>query len=478
MLKLEKQNLNAPNFDELFRMISDLRDFLDEDVNRDDRQFNENFNAVLDFQDSDGSFRLFDSAEIPSDARVDFCWMPTYICTAILMKACMSDSEAFTINDNSALSKGLEMSCARKLRGHGFEAFKGQIDALKIFMKAGLREFLDLYSDICPEFSEMIERIVSDFKNMKSEANFIGPWGESYEKDIQTINEYFSFRKVFVYGTLMRGEANHSYLENAAFLGRAAIEGYDMYDVGAYPAIVDGNSIIVGELYQVPKEDMASIDMLEGQGSLYIKRCEKLTFDGKTTLAFVYVYIRDVSGLERIPAWNKEYVWYVSYGSNMLKERFMHYIKGGSYKGSRYRKPCKDTSLPVAVKTVEIPFDMYFGNISGSWQDGGVSFLDVTKKGNALGVVYLITKEQFRHVAAQENSGRFPEGNEGYGWYENIIDLGEMEGFEVKTITNANLRIPNEPSQKYWNTLIKGIKENWPDMSNEDIEKYLTNCKR
>lgn len=32
---------------------------------------------------------------------------------------------------------------------------------------------------------------------------------------------------------------------------------------------------------------------------------------------------------ELIGIGEKEYVWYASYGSNMLYERFMHYIKGG-----------------------------------------------------------------------------------------------------------------------------------------------------
>ena len=173
---------------------------------------------------------------------------------------------------------------------------------------------------------------------------------------------------------------------------------------------------------------------------------------------------------------SEEYLWYVSYGSNMLKERFKYYIKGGSFKNSRPRQPCRDTTPPVAVKTVEIPYDMYYGNFSGSWENGGVSFLDTSKKGSALGIAYLITKEQFDHVAAQENGGRFPE--EGYNWYENIIDLEPMDGFEVKTITNNILREYNEPCHAYLDTLHKGIKENWPEMSYEDIDDYLNNCIR
>ena len=476
MLSLNKQKTDDFEFDELYRMLSELEDFLNEDIIFRNDWKNENLDIIIDFQDSDGSFKLFDSYKIPSEAVIDFCFVPTYLCTAILMKAYMTDSRAFSLKEKSALKNGLIMSSARNLYGHGFGGFKEQIDALNIFMKAGLNEFIDLYPDFCPKFTGMIKKIISKFEEMEFHREFIGPWGESYESDIKAVNEYFSNRNVFVYGTLMHGECNHYCLQNSTFLSLARIHGYSMYDVGWYPAIIPGHSSIPGELYRVPKEDMSVIDTLEGEGDLYIKKCERVKdLEGNSSFAFVYVYLGDCSDLKRIPAW-KEYVWYVSYGSNMLKERFDCYIEGGSYEGSTPREPCRDTTPPAAVKTVEIPYDMYFGNHSGSWEYGGVSFLDTSKKGSALGVAYLITKEQFDHVATQENGGRYPE--EGYNWYENIIDLETMDGFEVKTITNNILREYNEPCQAYLDTLHQGIKKNWPEMSDEDIDDYLNRCIR
>ena len=210
----------------------------------------------------------------------------------------------------------------------------------------------------------------------------------------------------------MTGETNHHYLENSTCLGKATIKGYDMYNIGWYPAITPEDNLIIGELYQVPIADIPSIDMLEAEGSLYIKKCETITdAEGNTTFALVYIDNGYTSNLEKIPAW-KEYVWYVSYGSNMLKERFMCYIQGDSYEDSSYRQACEDTTPPLAVKTVEIPYDMYFGNESGSWHDCGVSFLDTTQKGYALGVAYLITKEQFDQVAEQENLVAFKLRND------------------------------------------------------------------
>lgn len=477
LLKLKRQKHDEPEFDELSEMLFGLNAFLDEEMNFNDSDWNEKLSAILDFQDSDGSFRLLDSYDVPSDARVDFCHMPTYICTAILMKAYMMDCDAFPCEGKSALSNGLRMSCARNLRGHGYGALKGQIEALKIFMKAGLREFLDLHDDLSPGFCEMVDRIISNFRDMESNGEFLGPWGESYEDEIRAINGYFNRRNVFVYGTLMSGETNHGHLKNSTCLGKAVIEGYDMYNVGWYPAIVPGENMIVGELYQVPINDLPSIDILEGDGYLYIKKCESVTCaDGKTAFALVYVYIEDCSDLEGIPAWNEEYVWYVSYGSNMLRERLMCYIEGGSFKGSTERDECKDTTPPVAVKNFELPHGMYFGNRSSSWQGGGVSFLDMDNAGKALGVAYLMTRDQFDHVAAQENGGKSP--HESNGWYTDVIDLGEMDGFEVKTLTNRDPRPYNRPCQDYLDTVARGIKQNWPEMSDDEIKDYLESCIR
>ena len=475
MLKLKKQS--KPDFREFSAMICGLRDFLDETPDFSNVEWRKNLDAIVDFQDDDGSFKLFDSFNIPSDARVDFCYIPTYICTAALMKAYLLNGDSFGLREKSALIYGLKMSCARNLRGHGYEALKGQIEALNLFMTSGLREFLDLHSDLCPEFTEMIGKIISKFRDMEASEKFTGPWNESYEAEIRDVNEYFSTRKVFVYGTLMKGEANHGYLENSICLGKATVKGYDMYDVGWYPAITPGDNLIIGELYCLPLSDIASIDMLEGEGSLYAKKCETVTCDdGNETLAYVYVYLGDVSNLKKISAWGEEYVWYVSYGSNMLKERFMCYIEGGSFDQSRYHPPCEDAAPPVAIKAIEIPYAMYFGNVSGSWHGSGVSFLDVTRKGKALGVAYLITKNQFEHVVFRENGGRKPQHE--YGWYEDIIDLGCMDGFEVKSITNKDLRDYNEPYSEYLETLKRGIHENWPEMTDEEIEDYLDSCIR
>ena len=62
-LKLNK--LNRPDDEKLNEMISALKDFLNEEVDSKNTQWMENLNTILDFQDKDGSFKLFSTYKIP-----------------------------------------------------------------------------------------------------------------------------------------------------------------------------------------------------------------------------------------------------------------------------------------------------------------------------------------------------------------------------------------------------------------------------
>ena len=102
--------------------------------------------------------------------------------------------------------------------------------------------------------------------------------------------------------------------------------------------------------------------------------------------------------------------------------------------------------------------------------------MDISKEGHSLGVAYLITKEQFIHVATQENGNNFPDGT--VGWYKDIIRLGKMNGFEKITITSDFPRDYNDPTDEYLEVLRMGIRQNWPEMSDDEIEDYLESCMR
>jgi hypothetical protein len=155
---------------------------------------------------------------------------------------------------------------------------------------------------------------------------------------------------------------------------------------------------------------------------------------------------------------NKNYVWYVAFGTNMLKERFMVYIKGGKFRGkgkgkdNKNYRGCRDTTPPLAEKPFIIPRELYFGKESSLWDNSGVAFLDADKPGITLGRAYLITEEQFTDIQTQE----------GPKWYERIIKFeNDVNGIPHKTFTSTNRFKANDCKDNYIDVMFEGLCETY-----------------
>ena len=136
--------------------------------------------------------------------------------------------------------------------------------------------------------------------------------------------------KIFVYGTLMSKMANNKYLQNSKYLGTQEIEGFIMYDLGYFPGIVKGTGKVKGEIYEIDNTLLEKLDKLEDEGNLYLREKIQTSF-GETQ---IYIYNKTVDNKNIIPYEMQPYnnlIYYVSYGSNLLEERFLTYIKGGIY---------------------------------------------------------------------------------------------------------------------------------------------------
>lgn len=158
------------------------------------------------------------------------------------------------------------------------------------------------------------------------------------------------------------------------------------------------------------------------------------------------------------------YVWYVAYGSNLLYERFVHYIQGGKCRFNQRSYPgCTDKTLPLAIRNKIIPYEMYMGKQSSSWNGSGVAFLDPRSKGETWGRMYLITREQFKEVQEQE----------GENWYDEVITLDCYLGIEIKTITSSRREKANRASMSYERVIEAGLREAYKGSSNQEINEYL-----
>lgn len=188
------------------------------------------------------------------------------------------------------------------------------------------------------------------------------------------------------------------------------------------------------------------------------------------------------------------YVWYASYGSNLLRERFMKYILGGTMDGATFNQiGCTDNSLPIRDEQIIIHHQLYFALEFAGWEGKGVCFI---KQNNdpgteTLGRMYLVTEQQFKEIVMQENGFNSFEDpftidlaktvQEGHSllpakYYGRLIYLGDHNSNPVFTFTadwDEKEVQYNRPGQNYLSVITRGIKETY-DLSNEEIVKYFS----
>ena len=114
---------------------------------------------------------------------------------------------------------------------------------------------------------------------------------------------------VFVYGGFMRGFDLHHYLAGASLVSAASARGA-LYSTGTYPAMIEGNGTVRGELYRFDDiavalevlDEVEEYDPLETLSSLYLRvlRNVRLDKDGTEVPAWLYFYNRDVKGLRPV----------------------------------------------------------------------------------------------------------------------------------------------------------------------------------
>lgn len=193
-------------------------------------------------------------------------------------------------------------------------------------------------------------------------------------------------------------------------------------------------------------------------------------------------------------------VWYVSYGSNILQSRFLHYIEGGYLHGKVYHKGCEDRSLPLESLPYKIKgFELVFSYQSQRW-NGGIGFIQYKEDSHVLGRKYLISKEQFIQVMLQENGYHdYKEQEEFTKLLENIVNkkpkygqafpflkslygeliyLGECEnGFPKVTFSDTKRTEYLKPSVAYLGTISKGLLEIGHFKSLEECSIYFEKTK-
>ena len=98
--------------------------------------------------------------------------------------------------------------------------------------------------------------------------------------------------RVFVYGTLKRGQRNSHYLHAAEFIGHHTTASiYSMFVFDDYPAVsLRGRHAIRGEIYRIDDEQFRRLDELEWYPEYY-QRIEIATNFGD---AWMYIVRREL----------------------------------------------------------------------------------------------------------------------------------------------------------------------------------------
>ncbi|MEZ8202175.1 hypothetical protein [Vibrio splendidus] len=136
-----------------------------------------------------------DDLEMPSDARVDFIFTPTYIAVATLSFVYLNYPDIANKIDgyDNSLKKGMNFCTYRGLHGHGIEYIDGMIEALVILSIGQVPSLLDRKPEFFPELKQTFSRVENELDsilNLDKEY-----WNSSFSKRIQSaIETYYVMR--------------------------------------------------------------------------------------------------------------------------------------------------------------------------------------------------------------------------------------------------------------------------------------------
>ena len=297
--------------------------------------------------------------------------------------------------------------------------------------------------------------LIEKIKNKAIDLNHdeIQTWINNLRKELYThptsqliaLFEIIDENLIFTYGTLKQSHQNHKLLQDSKCIGHGILKNKTMLNIGNYPAIIEGNDIIKGEIYEIDPSLKPALDEYERVGYLYRERKAIASIQNKAYYVSYYEWIdygisypilKDGLWYNQNP---QDYVWYATYGSNLLEERFMKYID---------RTSSQQIWLDTAI--LELPYSIYYANHSHKWH-GGVAFLDISQPGKAISKAYLILKSQLK--AIHEMEGNYP------GWYDDLHYIGELQGHEVYTITSSVKLQANPASNEYLAIIASGMLE-------------------
>ena len=240
----------------------------------------------------------FDKPEnLPSDIRVEYYYWPTYLAASITMKACLLYPGILgkvAIPDGQSaedILRSVLLGCTgRGFRGHGFDDVKGLVEVTEYFVEHGSVDFLELYGNLCPEFTECMNNALMFLLAGVIKDKVAGAWGDDYtdracdilikagmiepEEEEEPQEEE---RLYLAYGSNLNISQMQYRCPDAHVVGTSELPGWRLMFKGSksgnYLTIEpeDGYMVPVA-VWAVSEQDERNLDRYEGYPTFYYKR--------------------------------------------------------------------------------------------------------------------------------------------------------------------------------------------------------------
>ncbi len=132
---------------------------------------------------------------MPSDARVDFVFRPTYAAVATLSRI-LCDYPVVALRTRrflSTLKQGMRYATYRRLAGHGYEADRGTTHALRILSLGKVPLLLQRHPELCPSLAKIIRDVAESMQERLSAHRAVGIWGEDLSEGFRQAIETMRF---------------------------------------------------------------------------------------------------------------------------------------------------------------------------------------------------------------------------------------------------------------------------------------------
>jgi gamma-glutamylaminecyclotransferase len=117
-------------------------------------------------------------------------------------------------------------------------------------------------------------------------------------------------KKLFVYGTLKRGGANHRWLADQTFVSAArTVPGYRLFELNGFPGMVvfaEDRDGVTGEVWVASQEALQRLDEFEGvDEGLYHREPVRLLRPFENDAVDAYIYPGNITGRRDLGStWN------------------------------------------------------------------------------------------------------------------------------------------------------------------------------